>query len=117
MNTAHKAELLYCGCRVIPATGETVTTCARHTCSPVVRHVELPTDPSGQGLRPLCPECASPHIRPVSDYLVCDECKTEFSAEEIVGFGLSVDSKPRQCPHCNTITYGQCTCWQGATNA
>jgi hypothetical protein len=118
--TIHRAELLQCGCRVCPDSGAVFTTCPRHTCSPVVSFKELPEHGQTfvalpkhpEGLKPLCPECASPRIRPDTDKITCleIECGAEFMPSDVSGFALSVDSKPRQCPLCTAISYGPCSC-------
>lgn len=120
MNTAnaiHKAELLICGCRTL-TTGEVVTYCARHACSTSAANAELPAepvrlpkDPRGQGMKPICVLCASFRIRPDGACIKCDDCGHTFTAADINGFAISVDSKPRVCPACNATHYGACSCF------
>ena len=115
--TIHAAELLLCGCRVDKISGAVFTACARHTCNVLARSIKLPPRLSlpshPHGLKPLCPQCASYRISPDVDHVVCGDCGHIFQPSDIVGFALSVDSKPRPCHACNTIHYGVCLCNEG----
>lgn len=112
MESTHRSELLHCGCRVNPASGEVFTHCARHACMPVATHkeistpVELPADPSGQGMKPLCPECFGQRVVADIGRARCLECEAEFDPVQIIGFGLSVDSKSKSCPECGALHVG-----------
>jgi len=68
--TAHCAELLTCGCRVDPQTGDVFTACARHACHPVMADAELPR----------CPFCASRNLTTSTAglHLVCNACGCRF---------------------------------------
>ena len=120
MNTAnaiHKAELLRCGCRVSPTTGETFSLCARHACNLAARTAEIPSDPvdlpkkpRGHGMKPICIFCASFRLLPDGANLKCYDCGHTFAVADIKGFALSIDSKPRVCTACNTTHYGACSC-------
>lgn len=107
--TIHAAELLFCGCRANPKTGETYSLCARHTNNPA--SAKLHKNPDGS--RPLCPQCSSFRIRPITESasIACDDCGHTFTAADINGFALSIDSKPRVCPSCYTTNYGACSCF------
>lgn len=118
-NTIHKAELLRCGCRVSPTTGETFSLCPRHTCNLAARADELsehaltlmPVPKHPEGLKALCPVCSSQRIVPVGENaaginLVCRDCGELFAASQIIGYGASDGGCPRKCD-CGAVHYGQ----------
>ena len=117
-SSIHKAELLACGCRVDPITGAAFIVCSQHA----VPFVDLPEHAlerapisSRGGLKPLCPFCASHFLAQVTTaspkgVLHCMACGENCTADQIVSFGMSVDSKPTTCPRCNAVVYGACTC-------
>ena len=106
----YRSELLHCGCRVDPATGTHFVVCEEHSRNyPEVTMMTIVSDalPNRDGLKPLCPECGSLRLVPAKDGVDCLACNANFAAEDIVSYGLSVDSKPRYCPNCNSLHYGQ----------
>lgn len=101
---------------------EVVTTCPRHTCSPVASFKELPEHglelmpfpKHAEGMKALCLACSSQRIVARTDYLECKDCGAQFQPSEIGGFGLSDDARPQICQHCNTVYYWMCSCYQQA---
>lgn len=109
----HSAELLICGCRVDPRTGTAYALCASHRQS-------APTEvsiPKKDGLRALCPTCASQRIFAVGINaagvnLFCCDCNSLFAASQIVGYGQSDDSVARRCD-CGVVHDGlMATCFR-----